>query len=96
MLVTLFAATLALTGQDATPAAPAPAAQDSIVVEGQQRARDKRVCKRSVSTGSIMAKVTCKSAGEWEIERDRQMAQAEQMRQRSLMEAEVRRQSQEK
>ncbi|RYD54270.1 MAG: hypothetical protein EOP60_08060 [Sphingomonadales bacterium] len=90
MLITLIAAAMAFGGQD-VPAQAAPAAQDTVIVQGQQKARNKRVCRRSVSTGSIMTKSICKTAGEWEIERDRQIAQAERLRMSSMMDNEARR-----
>ncbi|MES2988640.1 MAG: hypothetical protein V4808_12105 [Pseudomonadota bacterium] len=87
----LFSVAMAFAGQDA-PSNTGAAAQDgAIVVEGLQKARNKRVCKRSTSTGSIMTKVTCKTAGEWEIERDRQIAQAERLRMAGIMDSENRR-----
>ncbi|MES2988639.1 MAG: hypothetical protein V4808_12100 [Pseudomonadota bacterium] len=84
--ILLLSAAIAFVSQDAASQTGAAAQDGPIVVQGQQKARDKRVCRRAISTGSIMSKVTCKTAGEWEIERDRQTAQVEQMRQRRLME----------
>lgn len=89
-VATIAAASLAFTGQDAGTQA-APSAQDeSITVKGKQNPRDKRVCKRAVTTGSIMPKVTCKTFGEWELERERQLAQREQLLQQKRFEDQAR------
>lgn len=77
----LFAATLSL-GTAAIQDVPVTqtAAQDAIVVTGEANKKNKRVCKRSVATGSIMAKSTCKTAGEWEAEKIRNETAAEKLR----------------
>ncbi|RYY44437.1 MAG: hypothetical protein EOP59_06185 [Sphingomonadales bacterium] len=50
----------------------AAAAQDKIIVTGEKKKDpNKRVCKRSVPTGSLMPKVTCRTAGEWEFEAEK-------------------------
>lgn len=51
--------------------------RDEVVVEGE---RQKKVCKRSVSTGSIMPQRICKSADEWDKITERSVAALERMR----------------
>ena len=65
LTVTLFIGAPA--NQDA-----AAAAQDKIIVTGEKKKDpNKRVCKRSVPTGSLMPKVTCRTAGEWDFEAEK-------------------------
>ena len=90
--ILIAAASLVFAGQDAATQAR-PARQDEgIVVKGKKDPRDKRVCRRVNATGSIMAKSTCRTAGEWEIERQRAQVAIEKFRQRQQMEQEARRQ----
>jgi hypothetical protein len=58
-------------GQQPQSATAAP--QEEIVVKGEVPDADKRVCKSSVSTGSIMPKKVCKTKGEWEEIRERSL-----------------------
>lgn len=66
--------TLSFWGQDSTPQTTPPPKDEGIVVKGKKDAREKRVCKSAVATGSIVPKVTCKAAVEWEYERERALA----------------------
>jgi hypothetical protein len=69
--------TLALIlGTSSTAAAP-QARPGDIIVEGNRAARDKTLCKRSVPTGSILRATTCKTRGEWEEQRQRDVAALE-------------------
>jgi len=53
------------------------AAQDRITVTAEKKKADRRVCKRTVTTGSVMPKVTCRTAAEWEAEREKSLASME-------------------
>jgi hypothetical protein len=72
----------------ASLAAAAPLAQDrpassqegTVVVTGEKNKKDKRSCKRSVTTGSLMQKVTCRTGSEWEAEAVRNEIAKERMR----------------
>ena len=72
----LIAATPAAQVAAQTPAAQPP----EVVVEGKLRDDQKKVCKTSTSTGSIMPTRTCKTKGEWEQIRQRSLAQLEQVK----------------
>ena len=58
-----------------------PGSQDEdIVVTGDKPNPDKKVCKRSVATGSIMPKVTCRTVSEWEEQTERSVAMMERFK----------------
>ena len=61
-------------------AAQAGAQSPEVIVEGKLRDDQKRVCKSSTATGSIMPTRTCKTKGEWEQIRQRSLAQLEQVK----------------
>lgn len=67
-------------------AAPSQAAmatfaeQPELAVAGQNPAREKKICKRAVATGSIMQKTTCRTAGEWKEAAAKAAADLEQLR----------------
>lgn len=63
--------------QPSSPQAPATEGQatEDITVTGKQAARDRVVCKTAVQTGSIVAKRTCRTAGEWEAIRERSLGE---------------------
>ena len=59
----------------ATSAVAAPQSRSGeIVVEGSRAHRDKMLCKQAVATGSILRATTCKTQGEWEQQRQRDIA----------------------
>jgi hypothetical protein len=60
-------------------AQPAPTSPD-IVVEGIVRDDQRRVCKQTTATGSIIPTRTCKTKAEWEQIRERNLAQADQLK----------------
>ena len=86
----LAAASFTVAGQDTAAQTPPPPQDEGIVVKGKKDPRDKRVCKRANATGSILAKATCRTAGEWEIERQRALAAVDQIRQAKEMDAQAR------
>jgi len=45
--------------------APA-AAQDGGDTGASQPVKEKKICRRELATGSVMAKVTCRTKAEWE------------------------------
>ena len=51
-----------------------------VVVDGQRPDSQKRVCKTSVATGSIMPSRTCRTKAEWEAIQQRSIAAMEQVR----------------
>ena len=69
--------TLALVLGTSSTAAQSQARPGDIVVEGQRAQRDKTLCKRTVPTGSILRATTCKTQGEWEQQRQRDIATLE-------------------
>jgi hypothetical protein len=68
----------------ATPSVVQDAAKGQdpgIVVQGEKENKaGKRVCKRSVPTGSVMPKITCRTGSEWQAERERSLSQMDAMR----------------
>ena len=56
-----------------------PASPD-IVVEGIVRDDQRRVCKHTTATGSIIPTRTCKTKAEWEQIRERGLAQLERLK----------------
>ena len=83
-LVADVAATAGAPAPAAIPEAPPPATaaekQKDVVVTGERPKSQKRVCKRSVATGSIMPTVTCRTVAEWEEVRERSVANLERMK----------------
>ena len=63
----------------ASPSPPSATAEDIEVVRERAR-KNKRVCKSSVATGSIMPTRVCRTVGEWEAIRERSMTALENMR----------------
>jgi hypothetical protein len=60
--------------------APAPGEEEGaeepgndVTVTGQRDPRDRRVCRDSIATGSIMRRRTCRTVGEWEEIRERSL-----------------------
>lgn len=51
-----------------------------VVVEGTIPHRDKRVCKQTTATGSIIPSRTCKTKAEWEQMRQRGIALLERLK----------------
>ena len=78
MILTMLLAASAAIAPGYQDASPAP--QDSVVVTAEQNKKNKRVCKRSTPTGSVMQKVTCRTLGEWEAEDLRNRTAADRMR----------------
>ena len=70
-------------------AVPAAKPQDEIVVKGEKDKRARKVCKRATPTGSLMPKVTCRTAGEWEVARERDVAELERVKQEKRMRDQV-------
>jgi curli biogenesis system outer membrane secretion channel CsgG len=56
-LLATFVAALAI--------APAQA-QESAGSTASKPAKEKKICKRSIATGSVMTKVTCRTKAEWD------------------------------
>ena len=76
--VAVAAAAPAIAQQTATPS---PAKDDDPIVITKAKPDDnKRVCKASVATGSIMTRRICKTKREWEEQHERDMVKLEQMR----------------
>ena len=75
-VVSAFVATIPATQVAAQSGAQSP----EVIVEGKLRDDQKRVCKSSTATGSIMPTRTCKTKGEWEQIRQRSLAQLEQVK----------------
>ena len=66
--------------------APAPGEEEGeeepgneVTVTGQRDPRDRRVCRESVATGSIMRRRTCRTVREWEEIRERSLRYLEAM-----------------
>ena len=74
----VFIAVAALSSSTAL-AQPAPTSPD-IVVEGIVRDDQRRVCKQTTATGSIIPTRTCKTKAEWEQIRERSLAQLERLK----------------
>ncbi|UZK64661.1 hypothetical protein [Sphingomonas sp. M1-B02] len=49
-----------------TATGPTPAAQDHGNTKAAPVAAEKKVCRRAASTGSVMAKVSCRTKSEWD------------------------------
>ena len=69
--------TLALVLCTSSTAAAPQARPGDIVVEGKRAERDRPLCKRTIPTGSILRATTCKTRGEWEQQRQRDIATLE-------------------
>ena len=79
ILIGMFAAsllTVSSLGQDV----PTASSEGNVVITAEQNKKNKRVCKRSVTTGSLMPKVTCRTLGEWDAEAVRNESAKERMR----------------
>ena len=70
---------IALAAFSSSTAVAQPGSPD-IVVEGIVRDDQRRVCKQSTATGSIIPSRTCKTKAEWEQIRARGLAQLEQLK----------------
>lgn len=66
--------------------APAP----DVTVTGKRPDRDKMVCKSDVTTGSIIPVQTCKTKGEWEEIRQRNLATVQRLKEDRTREQHVR------
>jgi hypothetical protein len=64
----------------AGPGASPTSAPGDVTVTGQRPDRDRIVCKSDVATGSIIPTQTCKTKGEWEEIRQRDLARLETMK----------------
>ena len=81
ILVSVAAQTPAETQAVSPTVAEQPGDRDEdIVVTGDKPNPDKKVCKRSVATGSIMPKVTCRTVSEWEEQTERSVALMERFK----------------
>jgi hypothetical protein len=69
-----------------TSTAPAP----DVTVTGKRPDRDKMVCKSDVTTGSIIPVQTCKTKGEWEEIRQRNLATVQRLKEDRTREQHVR------
>ena len=69
--------TLALVLATSSTAAAPQARPGDIVVEGNRAQRDQMLCKRTVPTGSILRATMCRTRGEWEHQRQRDIATLE-------------------
>jgi len=70
-ITSILASAAFLLSQQQVAQETAPQAADSqdknpIVVTGEKPTRDKKVCKRETTTGSIMPKNTCRTVAEWD------------------------------
>ncbi len=54
---------------------------EDITVVGKKEKPEKKVCKRSTETGSIIPRMVCKDEGEWERIRERSVAAVEEVQQ---------------
>ena len=71
-----------VTPPEATPRNPNDRDPSNITVTGereQEPASERIVCRSSVSTGSIMPRRTCRTAGEWERIRQRSIETLDRM-----------------
>jgi hypothetical protein len=68
----------AMTAPD--PGASTPDQEEDITVTGMKPTKKKRVCRRSVATGSIMAQTTCRTVAEWDEGSAKAVAQAERLK----------------
>ena len=84
-----FAAALAAQPSAETNATPVPPpgaetgdSNSEVIVTGKQQEprKDKKVCKRSTATGSIMPKVTCRMESEWNLQRERDLVALEKLK----------------
>jgi hypothetical protein len=81
LLRILFAGVLVMIGT-ASPAqktSPPSADSDPIVVTGKTAKENKRVCKSSVATGSILPQKICKKQSEWDEQRERDLLAMERI-----------------
>ena len=63
-------------GKGATPSE----AEIVVTADPLQRSNpNKRVCRRTVATGSIMPKTTCRTVAQWEAEREKSIGLKEQI-----------------
>ena len=75
----LSRALIAVAALSSSTALAQPASPD-IVVEGIVRDDQRRVCKQTTATGSIIPTRTCKTKAEWEQIRERGLAQLERLK----------------
>jgi hypothetical protein len=65
--VALSVTAISPAGQDA-----AKAQDPGIVVQGEKEKKaNKRTCKRSVPTGSVVPKITCRTVAEWQADAEK-------------------------
>jgi hypothetical protein len=82
----LLLAPLFLTGapsaaqQSAAGNGQTPHKPETVVVTGEQPKENKKVCQRTVPTGSIMPQTVCRTQAESEEIRDRSLAEMERIR----------------
>lgn len=72
-ILAILGSTAAAAQKSAAPRPP------DVIVEGRISEAQKRVCKQTTVTGSILPVRTCKTKAEWEQIRERSMAQKEQL-----------------
>jgi hypothetical protein len=87
--VWLLAGTTAGAQQLPVTNAQATKAPGDVTVVGKQR----KVCEQIVATGSIMTRTVCKTAEQWDEERERALVNLEKFRERVDAEEEVRTQN---
>jgi hypothetical protein len=76
--------------QQPAPATPAPPDQ-GVVVTGELPDAQKRVCKSSAPTGSIIERRVCRTKAQWEELRRQSLAGLAKMRERAEAEEQARR-----
>ena len=72
----LYPATTATAADPGASPLPGP----DVTVTGKRPDRDKRVCVSDVTIGSIMPKTICKTKGEWEEQRQRDLAVVQRLK----------------
>ena len=77
LTVTMAALIAAVSPAQDVPASPQ---EGGVVVTGEKNKQNKRVCKRSVATGSVMQKVTCRTVAEWNAATDKSLATLDRLR----------------
>jgi hypothetical protein len=63
---------------------------EPVVVTGQQAIHNKRVCERTVPTGSIRVQTICKTQEQWDFERTQSVAELQRISDRQRVEQQMR------
>jgi hypothetical protein len=74
----------------AEPGAIPPPAPGDVTVTGKRLEQDRQVCKSDVTTGSIIPTRVCKTKGEWEAIRQRDLATIQRLKDDRTREQHVR------